>query len=132
MFYNISRTLEIMPYISWSVLLIVWLFIENKCYKEQLSDEPQTEPGRENFILPPGAGYEYYVSSNSIVYILRKARKCFRIYIVQGDNPGVKIKKTDMESTLMPDVRIQEVRKELSIKLLECEVKNNVQKTQRI
>ena len=32
-------------------------------------------------------------SSNSIVYILRKARKCFRIYIVQGDNPGVKIKK---------------------------------------
>lgn len=93
MFYNISRTLEVMPYISWSVLFIVWLFIEIKCYKEQLSDEPQAEPGRENFILPPGDGYEYYVSSNCIVYILRKARNRFRVYVVQGEMPGVKIKK---------------------------------------
>ena len=93
MFYNISRTLEVKPYISWSVLFIVWLFIEIKCYKEQLSDEPQAEPGRENFILPPGDGYEYYVSSNCIVYILRKARNRFRVYVVQGEMPGVKIKK---------------------------------------
>lgn len=93
MFYNISRTLEIMPYLSYIILFIVWLCIETKCYKEQLSDDPQPEPGRENFILPPGDGYEYYVSANSIVYILRKAKRRFRIYVIYGESPGVRMKK---------------------------------------
>lgn len=93
MFYNISRTLEIIPYFSWGILTVVLIFLEVKNFREQLSDGLSAEPGRGGFVLPPGDGYEYYVSANSIVYILQKAKNRFRIYVVQGAYPNTKMKR---------------------------------------
>ncbi|MDO4324664.1 MAG: hypothetical protein Q4E24_01300 [bacterium] len=93
MFYNISKTLESLPYIAYGLLGAVWMILEIKNFREQLSEGPVTEPGRGGFILPPGEGYEYYVNSNSICYILQKARKKFKIYVIQGDSPAVKLKR---------------------------------------
>lgn len=92
MFYNISRTLEILPYLSWAILFVGLCFLEVKNYREQLSEAPVPEPGRGGFVPPPGEGYEYYVSAESIVYILKKAKRLYRIYVVQGKTPNAMIK----------------------------------------
>ena len=92
MFYNIERTLEFLPYISWGILVMVLVFLEIKNLKEMLIDGPVAEPGRGGFIPPSGDGYEYYVSSSAIVYILQKAKNRFRVYLIQGDSPNTHMK----------------------------------------
>lgn len=89
--YDISKTLEILPYLSWGLLAVVLAVLEFKNFREQLSDGPTAEPGRGGFIPPPGDGYEYYVSASTIVYILKKYG-AYRVYVVQGDNPNAKLK----------------------------------------
>lgn len=93
MYYNISRTLEFLPYLAYTLLVIVWIFMEVKNFREQLSEEPTTEPGRGSFILPPGNGYEYYVNSNNICYIYQKAKNRFQIYVIRGQSPAVRMKR---------------------------------------
>lgn len=93
MFYNISKTLEILPYMAYGLLGIVWIIMEIKNFREQLSEVPVAEPGRGDFIPPPGEGYEYYVNSNSICYIFQKAKNRFKIYVIQGDSPAAKLKR---------------------------------------
>lgn len=93
MFYNISRTLEILPYIAYSLLGIIWIILEIKNFREHVTESPVVEPGRNGFIPPPGEGYEYYVSSNNICYILQKAKNRFKIYVVCGDSPAAKLKR---------------------------------------
>lgn len=93
MFYNISKTLEILPYVAYGLLGTIWIILEVKNFREQLRETPAAEPGRGDFILPPGEGYEYYVNSNNICYILQKARKQFKIYVIQGEHPAVKLKQ---------------------------------------
>lgn len=93
MFYNISKTLEILPYMAYGLLGIIWIFLEIKNYRGHVTEGPVAEPGREGFIPPPGEGYEYYVSSNNICYILQKAKNRFKVYVVRGENPSVNLKR---------------------------------------
>lgn len=90
MFYNIERTLQILPGVCWAVLGIVLLFLEIKNFKEMVKDSP--EAGRGGFIPPSGDGYEYFVDSTRIVYVFQRAKNKFRIYLIQGDAPNVSMK----------------------------------------
>ena len=89
--YDISKTLEILPYLSCGLLAVVFAVLEIKSLRERISDDPTAEPGRGGFIPPPGDGYEYYVSASTIVYILKKYG-AYRVYVVQGDNPNAELK----------------------------------------
>ena len=92
MYYSISRTLEIMPYISYAILTIFLILLEIRNWREHLTDSPCAEPGRDGFIPPPGNGYEHYISSNAIVYLLRKSAKKYRVYLVRGETTKARIK----------------------------------------
>lgn len=92
MFYHISRTLEILPYMAYTLLGIVWIITEIKNYRDTHREPLGDTPWREGFIPPLGEGYEYYVNANSLCYILHKAKNRFRIYIIQGDRPAAKLK----------------------------------------
>lgn len=92
MYYSISQTVDIMPYVSCIVLLILLLVLEIINRKENLVDKPFTEPGRGGFLPPPGEGYEYYISADTIVYILHKSKRQYRIYLVKGNAPNAAIK----------------------------------------
>lgn len=93
MYYSISRTLELMPWLAGIVLGLTWAFLEIRNFREQVSDGPDIEPGRNGFVRPPGDGYEFFVTDYTIVYVLRISTRQYRIYLVQGDVPlGVKIK----------------------------------------
>ena len=94
MYYSISRTLELMPWLAGIVLGLTWAFLEIRNFLEQVADGPDIEPGRNGFVRPPGEdGYEFFVTDYTIVYVLRKSARQYRIYLVQGDVPwGVKIK----------------------------------------
>lgn len=50
MFYNIERTLQILPGVCWAVLGIVLLLLEIKNFKEMVIERP--EAGRGGFIPP--------------------------------------------------------------------------------
>lgn len=93
MFYNIERTLEFLPYISWGILALALVLLEVKNVKEMLIDRPMADPGRGGFIPPSGDGYEYYVSRSTVVYIIQKAKNRFRIYLIQGDGPNAHMKR---------------------------------------
>lgn len=92
MIYHIEQTLEYLRYMSWGILLITLLFLEIKNFKEQLTDDPSADSGRSGFIPPHGNGWEYYVSSSTIVYILKKAKNRFRVYLIQGEKPFTHLK----------------------------------------
>ena len=51
MFYHIERTLEFLPGVACTILVLVFLFLEVKNVKEQLRDKPVPEPGRGSFCL---------------------------------------------------------------------------------
>ena len=85
MYYNIERTIEFLPYISWGILVIIFIFLEIRNKKEILTLKPEAEASRGGFIPPSGNGYEYYVSSSMIVFIIQKAKNRFRVYFIQGD-----------------------------------------------
>ena len=88
MYYNIERTLEFFPYVCITILVAMLVIFEIKNLKEMLIDRPRSDPGRGGFIPPSGDGYEYYVSSATIVYILQKAKNRFRVYLIQGNTPN--------------------------------------------
>ena len=111
MFYNIERTLQILPGVYWAVLGIVLLFLEIKNFKEMVKDSP--EAGRGGFIPPSGDGYEYFVDSTRIVYVFQRAKNKFRIYLIQGDAPNVSMISTD--SILQFDLKAQQQPKRLLI-----------------
>ena len=92
MYYDIERTLEIFPYVSWGILAVTLLILEIKNFQEMLIDSPGSDSGRGGFIPPSGDGYMYYVSSSTIVYILQKAKNRFRVYLIQGNTPNAHIK----------------------------------------
>ena len=50
MFYHIERTLEFLPGVACTILVLVFLFLEVKNVKEQLRDKPVPEPGRGSYI----------------------------------------------------------------------------------
>lgn len=92
MYYDIELTLEFFPYACIAILVVILVFFEIKNLKEMLIDRPNSDPGRGGFIPPSGDGYEYYVSSSTIVYILHKAKNRFRVYLIRGNTPNVHIK----------------------------------------
>ena len=92
MFNNIERTLAFFPYACLVLLVLALVFLEIKNRKEMLVDRPCAEPGRGGFVPPSGDGYEYYVSRSTIVYILRKAKNRFRVYLIQGGTPNARMK----------------------------------------
>lgn len=92
MYYNISKTLEILPYVSWFLLGICLAFFEIRNYRTMLADRDIPDPSRGGFIPPPGDGYEYY-AGGSVLYILRKGPGRFRVYVVTGNDPSVPLKK---------------------------------------
>ena len=92
MYYDIELTLEFFPYTCIAILAAILVFFEIKNFKEMLIDRPDSDPGRGGFIPPSGDGYEYYVSCSTIVYILQKAKKRFRVYLIQGGTPNAHIK----------------------------------------
>ncbi|MCD7748980.1 MAG: hypothetical protein LUH42_02900 [Oscillospiraceae bacterium] len=91
----IARTMQFLPYVSLAVLVAALLFLEVKAWREQSTEEPEPEPGRAGFINPPGGeGYEYYVNGTNIVYILRKAKRRFRVYLAKTTtSPSAKVKR---------------------------------------
>ena len=113
MFYNIERTLQILPGMCWAVLGIVLLFLEIKNFKEMVVDKP--EVGRDGFIPPSGDGYEYFVDSTRIVYVFQRAKNKFRIYLIQGDAPNVSMKHDSTDSILQFDLKAQQQPKRLLI-----------------
>lgn len=92
MFYSIERTLEFLPNTASIILILVLLFLETKNLKEQLTDRSVADPGRGGFVPPSGEGYEYYISNSTIVYIFQRAKNRFRVYLIQGNSPDVRIK----------------------------------------
>ena len=91
MYYNISRTLEFLPYVCWFILVACLILFEVKNFKSMLADRPVPDNARDGFIPPHGDGYEYYAGGN-ILYIVRKGPNRFRVYLVTGDGPNVKYK----------------------------------------
>lgn len=67
--------------------------MEIKNYCEYITESSEVEPRRNGFIPPPGEGYEYYVNSNDICYILKKTKNRFKIYVVRGNIPVAKLKR---------------------------------------
>lgn len=113
MFYNIERTLQILPGVCWAVLGIVLLFLEIKNFKEMVKDSP--EAGRGGFIPPSGDGYEYFVDSTRIVYVFQRAKNKFRIYLIQGDAPNVSMKHDKHGQYFQFDLKAQQQPKRLLI-----------------
>ena len=91
MYYNISRTLEYLPYVSWFILGAFLVFFEVKNFRSMLADRAVPDRARGGFIPPPGDGYEYY-AGGSILYIVRKGPGRFRVYVATGDGPKVPLK----------------------------------------
>lgn len=91
MYYNISRTLEFLPYVSWLVLAVCLILFEVRNFKSMLVDKTVSDGARGGFIPPSGDGYEYYVGG-SILYIIRKGPNRFRVYVVTGEGPNVHYK----------------------------------------
>ena len=91
MYYNISRTLEVLPYVSWFILGASLIFFEVRNFKSMLSDRAVPDSSRGGFVPPPGDGYEYYAGGN-ILYIVRKGPNRFRVYIVTGEGPSAPLK----------------------------------------
>ena len=50
MFYSISRTLEVLPYLSWLVLGIGLILLAVKNFNGQVGDGPTTDPSRNGHI----------------------------------------------------------------------------------
>lgn len=90
----IARSMAFLPYVSVAALVIALILLEVKAWKETAAEEPEPEPGRNGFVVPPGGeGYEYYVNANNIVFILQKAKKRFRVYLMVADaTPHVTLK----------------------------------------
>ena len=77
--YNL---MEVLPYISYALLGITLVCLEIRTFAEtRTSGSTDTDHG---FTPPPGDGYTYYCSSDTVVYIHRKARRCYRAYIVRS------------------------------------------------
>lgn len=85
--YSISSALEALPYIFIGIIAIAFIALEVSSFRERLTCGPSSEPGRGGFI-PPGDGYEYYVGSGTIVYILKKGSQSFRVYQINGQPPA--------------------------------------------
>lgn len=94
--YHIQNTLNIFPYISYVVISICWVFLEIKAIKDQVGEKEAADPGRGGFIPPNGKeGYEYFVSKSGppvLVYICKKTKDQYKVYVVQGNPPNVKMK----------------------------------------
>ncbi len=91
MYYNISKTLEILPYVSWFILAVNLIFFEVRNFRSMLADRAAPDSFRGGFVPPSGDGYEYYAGGD-ILYILRKGPNRFRVYIVTGEGPAVPLK----------------------------------------
>ena len=81
--YNIEYTLSIMPHICITCLLTVLVVLEVRDALTRHSTK--SAPAIGGFIPPPGDGYEYFVSSNEILYIKKRSHTLYRVYLVHGD-----------------------------------------------
>ena len=90
MYYNISRTLEVLPYVSWFILGASLIFFEVRNFKSMLADRAFPIPPGEDLFLRLGR-MEYYAGGN-ILYIVRKGPNRFRVYIVTGEGPSAPLK----------------------------------------
>lgn len=92
--YDIYSALEILPHLSWGLLIAVLVLKEVQCFREFLTERSteRPEPGSDGFTPPPGDGYRHYINSSTIVYIQTKGRGHYRIYLVRGDAPRAKLR----------------------------------------
>lgn len=88
--YNIEYILSILPQISLTCLLTVFIGLE---VKEALTrHSTKSTPAIGGFIPPPGEGYEYFVSPNEILYIQKRSRTLYRAYLVRGYPENIKFR----------------------------------------
>lgn len=92
--YDIYTALEVLPQLSWGLLIAVLVLKEIQCFREFLTERSteRPEPGSDGFTPPPGEGYRYYINASTVVYIHPNGRSRYRIYLVRGDAPRAKLR----------------------------------------
>ena len=96
MYYSIKQAMQIMPYITIGLIVIILAIMEVKTFREAHADSPfDKDDENDDFTFPPGDdGYEYYPKRGVKVYIVKKANNRYRVYLVDGDvADGVKFKR---------------------------------------
>lgn len=88
--YNIEYTLSIMPHICIACLLTFLVILEVRDGLTRHSTK--SAPAIGGFSPPPGDGYEYFVSTNKILYIKKRTRTLYRVYLVRGDIKNMRIR----------------------------------------
>jgi hypothetical protein len=81
-----------LPYLSGALLLVVFLGLEWKSFRDRMS-EGQAAPGGGTFVRPPGDGYHYYVSADCVVFIRPSGWYRFRVYMVRGTVPDTPLRQ---------------------------------------
>lgn len=93
MYYSIEQALQIMPYIS-TLIVIILAIMEVKTFRETHADSPfDKDDESDGFTFPPGDGYEYYPKRGVKVFVVKKASNRYRVYLMEGDADGVKFKR---------------------------------------
>ena len=95
MTYDITATLAFLPQTALVILTIALVFLEVRTYLEYRTEENTLRPGTAHtgFLPPRGKGYEHFIDCDTIVYLLEKGRKSYRVYLVKGRNPAAKVRK---------------------------------------
>ena len=95
MYYSIEQALQIMPYVSIALIVIILIFMEIKTFREAHADSPfDRDDESDDFTFPPGDdGYEYYPKRGVKVFVVKKASNRYRVYLMEGDADGVNFKR---------------------------------------
>lgn len=93
--YDISTTLEYFPQAALVILAILLVFLEVRTFLEYRTEgnTPGPGPGHNRFLPPSGDGYEHYIDSGTIVYLLKRGRNRYRVYLVKGRDPNAKLRR---------------------------------------
>lgn len=91
MFYSMDRILAILPCLGLVLLGVTLAALELRESRATLTD--RSADGDGPFIPPNGDGYEYYVSRSVLVYILRRGAALYRVYLLQGSPPRVRLRQ---------------------------------------
>ena len=95
MYYSIEQALQIMPYVSIALIVIILIFMEIKTFREAHADSLfDRDDESDDFTFPPGDdGYQYYPKRGVKVFVVKKASNRYRVYLMEGDADGVNFKR---------------------------------------
>ena len=93
--YDISATLAFLPQTALVILTVALIFLEVRTYLEYRTEgnTPGPDPVHSGFLPPPGDGYEHYIDSYTVVYLLKRGRNRYRVYLVKGQDPNAKVRR---------------------------------------